>query len=210
MRTNTVACLFACAALVMITGCSSTGSSQKSRYPVTASGAIQRVENGTIVATRTVKIDGRATNVGTAVGAGVGAAVGAIAVPRRQTTTISSPQPNVIQANTTSNRHESDAAMAVGGAVGVLAGRKVEKMLTARKAQELTIAMEGGETVMVVQEYREPEFMVNERVKVYTTRTGESVVYHSDEDPHLDPDTDAYVIPDDGEFGEDEFEPVEW
>lgn len=194
--------------LVVLSGCASS-SPPRARYPVTHAGAVQKVESGTVVSSRTVRIDGRATQMGAIVGAGVGAAVGAVSVPRKSETVITQTAPDRIEVRGKDNRNQANAAMAVGGAVGIVVGREVEKMVTARKAQELTIALDSGETVVVVQELREPEFYENERVKVYSTRMGESRVYHSDENPHLDPDTAAYVV-DEEVVEDDEFEPVTW
>lgn len=189
-------------------GCASSPSAM-SRYPITHAGAVQKVEDGTVVGVRPVKIDGVATNLGRIVGAGVGGAAGALAVPVKSEIVIQETQPGLINISESSNRHEAHAATAIGGAVGMVVGQKVEKALTAKRAQELTIALDSGETVLVVQEYREPEFYENERVKLYTTRAGDSVVYHSGENPGMDPDTNAYLIPDQSE-DEDDFEPVTW
>ncbi len=158
---------------------------------------------------RQVKIDGVATNMGRLVGAGIGGAVGALAVPVESEVSIQQTSPDSVSIYETSNRHENQAAMAVGGAVGMVVGQKVEKALTAKRAQELTIALDSGETVLVVQVYREPAFYEDERVKLCTTRAGDSVVYHSGEDPTMDPDTNAYLISDIEEV-EEEFEPVTW
>lgn len=147
--------------------------------------------------------------MGRVVGAGIGAAVGAVTVPYESETSIYESEPGVISIEGSDNRAQSNAAMAVGGAVGMVVGQEVEKIITAKRAQELTIAMDQGETVVVVQEHREPEFYEDERVKVLTTRSGESVVYHAGENPGLDPDTNAYLI-DDAEAEEDEFDTVTW
>lgn len=166
------------------------------------------MEEGTVVAERTVRIDGRATNMGRIVGAGVGAAVGAVSVPYESETVITQTNDSILIQGS-DNRGQQHAATAVGGALGTLVGQEVEKMITAKQAQELTIAMDGGETVVIVQESREPEFYENERVKVYTTRNGESVVYHTGENPMVDPETNAYLV-DDVEEEAEAFEPVTW
>ena len=197
-----------CAAAILLAACGSTAS--KSSYPVTHTGAVQKMEKGTVVGTRNVKIDGRATNMGRIVGGAVGAGVGALSVPIKSETTITQSGPNSVAIRSTDNRHESHAATAIGGAVGMVVGQKVEKVLTAKKAQEITVALDSGETVVIIQEYREPEFYDQERVKVYTTRAGEAVVYHSDENPHLDPETSAYIVGDPEEEAAEDFEPVVW
>lgn len=202
----------------LLIGCGGSSSAAKSSYPVTHSGAVHKVEKGTVVGARQVKIDGRATNLGRIVGGTLGTAVGALSVPIESTTVsntsiVPTPDGGVGISgtqSTSSNVHESRAAMAVGSAVGVLVGQKVEKMITSKRAQELTIAMDSGETVVIVQDFREPAFYENERVKVYTTRVGESVVYHTDEDPNMDPNTSAYIIGDESEVEEVDFEPVTW
>ncbi len=147
--------------------------------------------------------------MGMIVGAGIGGAVGSVAVPVETQTTVQQTGPDTISINSSSNVNENRAAMAVGTAVGSVVGRKVEKALTAKLAQEITIAMDGGETISVVQEYEEPGFYENERVKILTGRMGESVVYHANYDPNADPETNAYLIPEDEEL-EGDFEPVSW
>ncbi|MBD5782077.1 hypothetical protein IEN85_21440 [Pelagicoccus sp. NFK12] len=200
--------VFLVAISIWMGGCASSPTTA-SKYPVTHAGAIQKVEEGTVVGVRQVKIDGVSTNLGRLVGAGIGGAVGALAVPVESEAVIEQTSPNSISIYETSNRHENQAAMAVGGAVGMVVGERVEKVLTAKRAQELTIALDSGETVLVVQVYREPGFYEDERVKLYTTRAGDSVVYHASVDPTVDPDTNAYLIPD-TDVEEAEFEPVTW
>lgn len=188
------------ASSLVIAGCASNRSS-RSHYPVTHAGAIQKVEEGTVVTVRQVKIDGVSTNMGRIIGASLGTAAGALSVPVESEISIQEGPSGVVNISESSNRHESTAAMAVGGVVGMVVGQKVEKALTAKKAQELTIALDNGETVLVVQEYREPAFYEDERVKLYTTRAGNSLVYHTHEDPAMDPETNAYLIGnDEGEF----------
>ena len=169
-----------------------------------------------MISTREVVIDGKATAMGTAVGAGIGTAVGAIAVPVETTSTtqgVISQTPtgdiNVTETtNVSTNSNENRAAMAVGAAVGAVVGRKVEKKLSEIQAQELTIKLDSGETIVVVQQLRQPYFYDQERVKVYTTGYGNSRVFHDDEDPFLDPETNAYLI--DGAEIANEVPEVNW
>lgn len=192
---------------LFIAGCGSGGSSSPARYPITHAGSVKKVEKGTVVSVRQVKIDGVATNLGAIVGAGIGGAAGSLAVPLESKTVITQTSPTSIQIHGSNNVHESRAAMGVGAAVGAVVGQKVEKAMTAKRAQELTIALDGGETVSIVQEYREPAFYEDDRVELYTTRIGNSVVYHMGSDPTLDPDTNAYLISDEAT---EEFETVTW
>lgn len=198
-----VACISVAA---LVTACSSTSS--RSHYPTAHAGIAHKLEHGTILETRDVVIDGQATNVGTVVGGGIGGAVGAIAVPVKSTTSITQNDAGGLDIHGSSNVHESRAAMGIGAAVGVLAGRHIEKKLSARKAQELVIQLDSGERVVIIQPNREPPFISNERVQVYTTALGNSRVFHGDEDPYVDPETNAYLIEEEGEEFEDE--PVVW
>ena len=70
----------------------------------------------------------------------------------------------------------------------------------------MTVALESGKVVVVVQEHREPSFRPDDPVTVYTTRMGESLIYHAGENPGRDPDTNAYLIRE----GEDvpEYDPI--
>ena len=91
---------------------------------------------------------------------------------------------------------------AVGAAGGMIAGGvvgpKIEKALTSKRAQELTIQMDEGGTIIVVQEIREPRFNIGDPVRVDSNLAGAARVFHADDNPHIDPDTGAY-LPDDFE-----------
>jgi len=84
--------------------------------------------------------------------------------------------------------------MAIGAAVGMVVGQKVEKILSTKKAQELTIEMDGGETVIIVQEKTGSDFHPDELVQVYSTRLGASRVFHMDDDLFFDVETNAYIM----------------
>lgn len=174
---------------IVFAACSSSGSA--SRYPAVATGVAHKQEKGTVVEIREVVIDGQATNIGTIVGGGIGGAVGSIATPVTSKTRITE-----TGISTRSNSNENRAATGIGAAVGVVVGRQVEKRLTAKKVQELTIEMDGGETVIIVQERREPWFDSGDRVQVYTTRAGNSRVFHLDEDPALSLESSVYSVDD--------------
>lgn len=191
-----------------LVGCNSTSSSSSNRYPVAHESVPHKLIKGRIVEARDVVIDGTASNMGMVVGAGIGTAIGAIAVPRKSVVTVSPSadgQSAIVRGS--DNHAESTAAMAVGGALGTIVGRKIEKKLSTRKAQELVIELEGGDRLVIVQPKREPAFQQDEQVRVYTTTYGKSKVFHSDEDPFIDPETNAYLI---GEGDEADFEPVTW
>ena len=82
---------------------------------------------------------------------------------------------------------------ATGALAGAVVGPRIEKAMTSRKAQEMTIRLKEGRVIVVVQENRYPEFMIGERVRVHTNSYGHVRVYHSDEDPYIDEDTGAYL-----------------
>lgn len=196
-------------AVTLFAACSS--SSSRVRYPVASSGIAQKLDKGTVTETRAVVIDGKATGLGAIVGGGIGAGLGTLAVPERQ----SIKQTRSVNRKTgelsegirvSSNSNEQRAAGLIGGAVGAVVGQRVEKALTAKKAQEITIEMDSGEVVVVVQQKREPLFFPNERVQVYTTRAGHSQVFHIDEDPFTDPDVSAYIV----DETSSELPPVTW
>lgn len=196
-------------AVTLFTACSS--SSRPVHYPTTSSGVAQKLDKGTIAGIREVVIDGRATNLGSIVGAGIGAGIGSIATPVQQTQTRTrrvNPKTGQVseKINVSSNSNENRAATIIGGAVGAVVGRKVEKALTAKKAQEITIEMDSGEVVVVVQQKREPGFYSTERVQIYTTSAGNSRVFHIDDDPFTDPDVSAYIV----DEASAELPPVTW
>ncbi len=192
-----------CIPLFLLAACGTTSSTLS--YPAAHASVPHKLVNGRILEARDVTIDGHATNMGMIVGGGIGSAVGAIAVPVKSTTTITPNSSGGVDVRGSSNAHESRAAIAAGAALGAIAGRKIEKKLSTRKAQELVIELEGGETMVIVQPIREPAFRKDEKVRVYSTKYGASKVFHSDEDPFIDPETNAYLIP---EVGDEEI--VTW
>jgi outer membrane lipoprotein SlyB len=125
----------------------------------------KELESGTIVDVREVIIDGRTSVLGTATGTLSGAVAGS-------------------QIGGSLGDLSSGAATgAAGGAIaGAVIGPKVEKALTSKRAQELTVLMDSGDPI-----------------KVDTSMSGAGRVYHAYEDPFIDPDTGAY-LPEDFEI----------
>ena len=74
-----------------------------------------------------------------------------------------------------------------------MVGPRIEKAMTSKVAQELTIRMEEGDVIVVVQERRDPEFMIGDTVRVRKNAYDSTRIFHSDEDPFVDPDTGAYL-----------------
>lgn len=131
-------------------------------------GRMQDLSTGTVVAVKDVKIDGKVTYLGPSTGAVIGSGIG-------QTVGHGSGQ---ILA--------SVGAAAVGGVVGGM----VEKQLSAKRAQELTINVDGGEVVVVVQQLNNRGFAEGDRVRVIHSISGDARVsgleYEYDsENPYL-------------------------
>lgn len=197
---------------VLISACASSGgSSARSSYPVTSQKSIQKVEKGKIVAVRKVQIEGYTTGTGALLGAAVGAATGSAVVPSKTETVVSQVDTDIWNISTKTNANQRNAAMILGGAAGAVVGKRIEKIVTATTADELTVALESGETVVVVQKPRQDGFEEDEEVKVCTTNLGATIVYHIDDMMHVDPDTNAYLItPGEELAGDQELEPVTW
>ena len=159
--------------------CQSTSS--QSRYPITSNGMAKQLDGGTIVDLREVVIDGTSSGLG-AYGGAIGGSVAGRAIGAEASRT--------------------SLGTAVGAAGGMIAGGvvgpKIEKALTSKRAQELTIQMDEGGTIIVVQEIREPRFNIGDPVRVDSNLAGAARVFHADDNPHIDPDTGAY-LPDDFE-----------
>ena len=161
--------------VVSLTGCGSS-SANRGRYPSTSIGVPHSLENGKVIDVHDVVIDGRMTMAGVydgAVGGSVlGGAVGAdIGEPTR-----------VLR-----------LALLAAQFSERWVGPSIEKAMTSKVAQELTIRMEEGDVIVVVQERRDPEFMIGDTVRVRKNAYDSTRIFHSDEDPFVDPDTGAYL-----------------
>ena len=163
--------------LLFAHGCSSN--KQASRYPTAAAGIAHTLETGSIVNARRIVIDGESTNMGVYGGVVAGGALGTALGGEVGGTGLSA------------------AVGGVGGTIaGMVLGPKLEKKMNSKPGDELTIEMDDGRMIVVIQEVREPEFYPGERVRVHLDNHGNSRVFHMDEDPYVDPDTAAYLPPD--------------
>ena len=161
--------------VVSLTGCGSS-SANRGRYPSTSIGVAHSLENGKVIDVHDVVIDGRMTMAGVYDGAVGGSVLGGAFVADIGGT------------------HTSAAVGAAGGAIlGAVVGPRIEKAMTSKVAQELTIRMEEGDVIVVVQERRDPEFMIGDTVRVRKNAYDSTRIFHSDEDPFVDPDTGAYL-----------------
>lgn len=154
-----------CAAvsLVFLSSCASPSETAKlPTVPASIAGKSLRPDTGTVVSIREVVIDGEATLLGRSAGAGVGAAVGQ-----------------------TAGSGDGRILASAGGAVaGAIVGGMVEKELSKVRAQEITIHLDDGPSLVVIQKIEEGGFREGDRVIVVQTMGGEARVsrahYESD------------------------------
>ncbi len=132
-------------ALALAAGGCATNSSRKV-VPHSSSGQMYRVELGTILSVRQVTIEGSAdTNIGMYGGAIMGGTLG----------------------STIGNGGIGSALAGATGAVGgMIAGREVEKSVTKADGYEITVQLDNGNQIMVVQEMDKGSFFDGDRVRV--------------------------------------------
>lgn len=117
-------------AVLLISGCARhTASSQV--YPRYEARTAYDVEYGEVVDVRQVEIEGYSSFIGVWGGAIVGDAVGG--------------------AVNTSSRSTRRVARAVGGVAGAVIGEAVERKVTAEMGLEITVDLDSGSTVAIVQ-----------------------------------------------------------
>lgn len=102
------------------------------------------VQDGTLSEVRVVKLEGTKTGVGTASGAVIGG----------------------IGGSTVGQGKGSVVAAVVGVVVGGLIGSAVEEGVTRESAWELTVQLDSGRKIVVVQAVGEDKFVAGERVRV--------------------------------------------
>ncbi|MCF3649515.1 hypothetical protein [Synoicihabitans lomoniglobus] len=124
-------------------GCSFPAS--KPLVPASQAGVLHTVELGTIARVRSVVLKGSPSNLGLLAGGALGAAA---AHPGHA--------PN------TGER----VGQVVAAGAGAVAGQAVEEVMTREDAQEITILMDNGRTVMITQESDGGLFREGDRVQV--------------------------------------------
>lgn len=107
---------------------------------------VHALELGTVIAVKQVVIEGERTGLGGWGGGAVGAAAASPSDGRYGT--------------------EERLATAAGGVVGAIAGQAVEEVATREGAQEITIQLDSGRTVMITQETPDGLFQQGDRVQV--------------------------------------------
>lgn len=104
---------------------------------------LQRAEYGTVTTVRQVNIEGQRTGLGLFGGGIMGAAA------------------------TSGGRGVGGAVVQAGGTVaGAIVGQAVEESATRKNAQEITVRLDDGTTVVVVQESAPGLFQDGDRVRV--------------------------------------------
>jgi outer membrane lipoprotein SlyB len=105
---------------------------------------IQMVRMGVVESVRTVKIEGTQSNIGTATGAVIGGIAGS---------------------SVGSGGRDSAVAAVLGAVVGGIAGSAAEEFATRKDGIEITIKLDNGTLVSVVQEATE-QFSPGQRVRL--------------------------------------------
>jgi len=133
MKKGIVVCALSLLFIVSMTGCQTplTGSS----YNRGEARKMQTVYLGTVLSVSEVTIHGEPGAAGTITGAAAGAALG----------------------QTIGSGSGRTAATILGGAVGAVAGGAAEKKITTRQGIEITVKLDDGRTVAIVQEKVERE-----------------------------------------------------
>jgi len=111
------------------------------------------VSNGEVVDIKPVMIDGTQSALGTAGGGYIGYEVG----------------------HSLGHGNGSDIAGAVGAVAGATAGRAVERTATRQDGLQITVRLDGGDTVAIVQS-ADVGFSAGERVRVLRRGNGEARV----------------------------------
>jgi len=143
--------LFVLACSLAVTGCTFPSSGRT--LPRSAMGTMNSVDIGTVTSVRAINIEGKRTALGLLGGAVVG---GAATIP-----------------------HSGSTAAALGQAAGIVGGaiigQAVEEVATRKKAQEISIRMDDGKTVVVYQE-TVLAFQDGDRVRVVHDGMGDARV----------------------------------
>ncbi|MEJ2514797.1 MAG: hypothetical protein P8102_06165 [Gammaproteobacteria bacterium] len=116
-------------------------------YPESQAGTAWAAHEGEIVSLREVTLSGEETALGTIGGGAIGYAIG----------------------RSIGSGSGSRVAGAVGGVAGVVAGGELESAARTRPGLEITVALDRGDTVVVVQP-ADTNFVEGERVRVLLGR----------------------------------------
>lgn len=141
MNTPSMRCFLVLALLGILAGCASSNSG--SVYSRDEARRVQTVKTGTVESVRSVKLEGTKSPVGTIAGGAVGGIAGS---------------------SVGSGRGSSIAAV-IGAVAGAVAGSALEEVATRKDALEITVKLDGGGMVAIVQEADEA-FNAGDRVRI--------------------------------------------
>lgn len=136
--------LIALAAVVALTACTAQESLSGSAYSRSSARKAHSVKLGTIISIEEVLIEGDGGAAGSVGGGLLGAVVGS-------------------QFGGGSTKAITGVA---GGIVGAVAGSQVEHKLTQRKGIEITVQLDNGDCMVVVQEPGDDVFSIGQKVRV--------------------------------------------
>ncbi|MBW1804824.1 MAG: glycine zipper 2TM domain-containing protein [Deltaproteobacteria bacterium] len=139
--------------LLIAGGCASSRSGQV--YSRDQARSVHTVQLGTIEAINNVQIEGTKTKAGAIAGGAAGAALG----------------------HAVGSGSGKTIATVVGAVAGGLAGAAAEEGITKKDALEITVKLDDGEVIAIVQEMDE-HFAVGDRIRVLTSDDGATRVRH--------------------------------
>lgn len=132
------------AAMLLLQGCASSLTGET--YSQSEARRVQNVEFGWVETVTPVVIEGRTDSP---LGAGAGAVIGGIA------------------GSSVGGGKGRSLATVIGAVAGGIAGQKIEESATRKQGQEVTVSLENGEIISVVQEVgSQGFFQPGERVRV--------------------------------------------
>lgn len=144
--------IFSVLLVSLLSGCASSNSG--SVYSREEAKRVQTVKTGTVESVRSVKLEGTKSPVGTIAGGAIGGIAGS----------------SVGQGN------GSTIAAVIGAVAGGIAGSALEEVATRKDALEITIKLDGGGLIAIVQEADE-QFKAGDRVRI-VENGGSSRVTH--------------------------------
>ena len=115
---------------------------------------VQTVKTGTVESVRSVKLEGTKSPVGTIAGGAVGGIAG----------------------STIGHGNGSTIGAVIGAVAGGLAGSALEEVATRKDALEITIKLDGGGLVAIVQEADE-QFKAGDRVRIVENGSASRVTH---------------------------------
>lgn len=144
------------ATLLFLTGCASNLTGEN--YSASEAKRIQQVKFGVVIAQRPVVIDGRQNGIlGTAAGGLLGGVI----------------------ASNVGGGNGRDVAKGIGAIIGGILGQQVEERATRKQGQEITVRLDSGETISIVQQINQAKFFAtNDRVKILQQGSTARVSYY--------------------------------